>query len=510
MRRELEILIQRAALAEGSGNERRVGAQHSRGKLTARERIELLLDPGSFVEIDRFAADEGPDGTTILGGGVVTGHGHIHSRGVYVFAQDFTVLGGSLARAQAERICKIMDLAGRNGQPIIGLNDSGGARIQAGVEALAGYIDVTLRTAQLSGVVPQISAILGPCAGGAVYAPAITDLVYMVRGISHMLVTGPDVAKSVTHETVSMAELGGSDLHGETTGVAHFVRESEVECFESIRELFRFIPSNNHEEPPLGVGTDSASRREESLLRVVPDNATQAYDMRDVLLQVLDDRYLFEVHRDFAKNVVVGFAHLGGLSVGVVASQPSVYAGALDADASVKAARFVRFCDCFNIPLVTFVDVPGYLPGLEQQRAGIIKHGAKLLYAYAEATVPKLSVIVRKAYGGGYGALSPKNMRTDYCVAWPTAEIAVVGPRAAVELLYRPGLATDGGSAEQIDDLTRKYSEQNSHPYVAASLGLIDDIIDPRDTRLSLIRALGSLRTKRERGPVRKHGNIPL
>jgi propionyl-CoA carboxylase beta chain len=514
MRDKLELLERRGAEAEMGGGARRLEAQHKKGKLSARERLDLLLDEGSFVEFDRFVThrshDFGLQGQRIYGDGVVTGYGRIDGRLVYVFSQDFTVFGGSLSEAFAEKICKVMDLAIRNGAPVIGLNDSGGARIQEGVVSLGGYADIFLRNTLASGVVPQISAILGPCAGGAVYSPAITDFIYMVRGSSYMFVTGPNVVKTVTHEEVTMEELGGADTHGATSGVSHFTFDSEPACLAAIRELFRFIPSNNLADPPRGSSADPADRRDESLLDVVPDNPNKPYDILDVITRVVDDGEFYEVHKDYAGNIVCGFAHLGGFSVGIVANQPAVLAGVLDISASLKAARFIRFCDCFNIPIVTFEDVPGFLPGVTQEHGGIIKHGAKLLYAYCEATVPKLTVITRKAYGGAYDVMSSKHIRGDYNVAWPTAEIAVMGPKGAVEILFRKEISDSPDPQKAMDERVAEYSEKFANPYVAAGRGYLDDIIDPRDTRPRLIDALETLITKRDRNPPRKHGNIPL
>src|SRR5215213_2773881 len=514
MREKLELLERRRAESELGGGAARLKAQHDKGKLSARERLDLLLDDGSFVELDRFVVhrshDFGLEEQLIYGDGVVTGHGRIDGRLVYVFSQDFTVFGGSLSEAFAEKICKVMDLAVRNGAPVIGLNDSGGARIQEGVVSLGGYADIFLRNTLASGVVPQISAILGPCAGGAVYSPAITDFTYMVRGSSYMFVTGPNVVKTVTHEDVTMEKLGGADTHASVSGVAHFAHDSEVACLTAIRELFRYVPSNNLDDPPRGRGTDPRDRRDEALLDVVPDNANKPYDMHDVIGRVVDDGEFYEVQRDYAANIVVGFAHLGGFSVGVVANQPAVLAGVLDISASLKAARFIRFCDAFNIPIVTFEDVPGFLPGVTQEHGGIIKHGAKLLYAYCDATVPKLTVITRKAYGGAYDVMSSKHIRGDYNVAWPTAEIAVMGPKGAVEIIYKREIAEMADVASATDAKVEEYREKFAHPYIAAGRGYLDDIIDPRDTRPRLIDALETLRTKRDRNPAKKHGNLPL
>jgi propionyl-CoA carboxylase beta chain len=514
MKEKLDLLERRRAESEQGGGEKRVKAQHAKGKLSARERIDLLIDEGTFVELDRFVVhrshDFGLEKERYYGDGVITGHGRIEGRLVYVFSQDFTVFGGSLSEAFAEKICKIMDLAIRNGAPVIGLNDSGGARIQEGVVSLGGYAEIFLRNTLASGVVPQISAILGPCAGGAVYSPAITDFTYMVRGSSYMFVTGPNVVKTVTHEDVTMEKLGGAATHSEISGVAHFAHDSEPACLEAIRELFRYVPSNNVEDPPRGAGTDPRDRRDEALLDVVPDNPNKPYDMHDVIRRVVDDAVFYEVQPDYAANIICGFAHLGATSVGIVANQPSVLAGVLDIDASVKAARFIRFCDAFNIPVVTFEDVPGFLPGVTQEHGGIIKHGAKLLYAYCEATVPKLTVITRKAYGGAYDVMSSKHIRGDYNVAWPTAEIAVMGPKGAVEILFRKDIAESADPAKATDEKIEEYRAKFAHPYIAAGRGYLDDIIDPRDTRLRLIEALDTLKGKRDRNPPKKHGNIPL
>jgi propionyl-CoA carboxylase beta chain len=491
-----------------------VAAQHAKGKLTARERLDLLLDEGSFVELDRFvthrATDFGLADERYAGDGVVTGWGRIDGRLVYVFSQDFTVFGGSLSETHAAKVCKVMDLAVRNGAPIIGLNDSGGARIQEGVVSLGGYAEIFLRNTLASGVVPQISAILGPCAGGAVYSPAITDFVCMVRGTSYMFVTGPNVVKTVTHEEVGFEDLGGADVHGGVSGVAHFVDDSEPACLARIRELVGYLPANNVDAPPPGSADDPEDRRDEALLDLVPDTAAKPYDMHEVIRRVVDHGGFLEVHADYAQNLLTGFARLGGQSVGVVANQPAVLAGVLDIAASLKGARFIRFCDAFNIPLVTFEDVPGFLPGVAQEHGGIIKHGAKLLYAYCEATVPKLTVITRKAYGGAYDVMSSRHIRGDVNLAWPTAEIAVMGPKGAVEILYRKELAAAADPAAELQRLSDEYSARFANPYLAASHGYLDDVIDPRDTRPRLIDALRTLAGKRDRNPPRKHGNIPL
>ncbi len=509
-----EELARRHRQAELAGGEERIRRQHKLGKKTARERLDLLLDPGSFLEIDKFVVhqgrDFGVDQERYLGDGVVTGSGRIHGRPVFVFAQDFTVFGGSLSEAYARKICKVMDLAMKTGAPIIGLNDSGGARIQEGVVSLAGYADIFLRNTLASGVVPQISAIMGPCAGGAVYSPAITDFVLMVKNTSYMFVTGPDVIRAVTHETVTAEELGGAQTHGSTSGVAHFAADSEEECLALIRELLGFLPQNNLEDPPVRPTDDPPDRRDESLQTVVPEQPNKPYDMKEIIRTVLDDRYFFEVQPDFAPNLVIGFGRLAGRPVGIVANQPAHLAGCLDINASVKGARFVRFCDCFNIPLVTFEDVPGFLPGTAQEYGGIIRHGAKLLYAFCEATVPKLTVITRKAYGGAYCVMSSKHIRGDANFAYPTAEIAVMGPDAAVNILYRRELEGAEDAAAFREARTREYREKFANPYVAAELGYVDEVIMPRDTRARLCAALAVLHTKRDQNPPRKHGNIPL
>jgi propionyl-CoA carboxylase beta chain len=505
MREKLDLLQQKRAASEQGGGADRIATQHKKGKMTARERLDVLLDPGSFVELDRFvthrSTDFGLAEQQILGDGVVTGWGRVDGRLIYVFAQDFTVFGGSLSETHAEKICKVMDLAVRNGAPLVGLNDSGGARIQEGVASLGGYADIFLRNTLASGVIPQISAILGPCAGGAVYSPAITDFICMVRGLSYMFVTGPNVVKTVTHEEVDFEQLGGADVHGTTSGVAHFVYDSELECLTAIRTLVSYLPSNNLDTPPVKGSADPPDRRDEALLDVVPDNPTKPYDMRDVIKRVVDDGEFLEVQRDHAGNLLVGFARLAGRSIGVIANQPAVLAGVLDITASAKGARFIRFCDAFNIPLLTFEDVPGFLPGVTQEHGGIIKHGAKLLYAYCEATVPKLTVITRKAYGGAYDVMSSKHIRGDYNIAWPTAEIAVMGERGAVEILYK---------GEATEELVAEYRAKFAHPYLAAGRGFLDDVIDPRETRPRLIEALATLEAKRDRNPAKKHGNIPL
>jgi propionyl-CoA carboxylase beta chain len=514
MQEKLQQLQRLKEEAELGGGPDRIAAQHGKGKLTARERVDLLLDSGSFVELDRFvthrSTDFGLDKNRVLGDGVVTGYGRIDGRTVYVFSQDFTVFGGSLAEAHAEKICKVMDLAVSNGAPVIGLNDSGGARIQEGVVSLGGYADIFLRNTLASGVIPQISAVLGPCAGGAVYSPAITDFVFMVRGISYMFVTGPNVVKTVTHEDVTPEQLGGADVHAGTSGVSHFVHDSEADCLQEIRNLIGYLPGNNLDDPPRRVTEDPVTRRDDELLDVVPDHPHKPYDMHDVIRRVVDTGSFLEVHAAYAGNLLVGFARLGGRTVGVVANQPAVLAGVLDISASLKGARFIRFCDAFNIPLVTFEDVPGFLPGVDQEHQGIIRNGAKLLYAYCEATVPKLTVITRKAYGGAYDVMSSKHVRGDYNVAWPTAEIAVMGPKGAAEILFRRDIAAADKPDQKLAELEQEYREHFAHPYLAAARGFVDDVIDPRDTRPRLVSALETLIGKRQSVPPKKHGNIPL
>ncbi|UCF42200.1 MAG: acyl-CoA carboxylase subunit beta [Gemmatimonadota bacterium] len=514
MQQKLDTLHRLRSESEQGGGEERVAQQHAKGKLTARERLDLLLDPGSFVELDRFvthrSTDFGLEKQKILGDGVVTGYGRVDGRLVYVFSQDFTVFGGSLAEAHAEKICKVMDLAVQNGAPIIGLNDSGGARIQEGVVSLGGYADIFLRNTLTSGVVPQISAILGPCAGGAVYSPAITDFVFMVRGISYMFVTGPNVVKTVTHEDVTHEELGGADVHASVSGVAHFAHDSEVECLNEIRRLLGFVPGNNVDSPPVRHTQDPPDRRDEELLTIVPDNPNKPYDMHEVIRRVVDDGELLEVHREYATNLIVGFARLAGHPVGVIANQPAMLAGVLDIKASGKGARFIRFCDAFNIPLLTFEDVPGFLPGVDQEHGGIIKQGAKLLYSYAEATVPKLTVITRKAYGGAYDVMSSRHVRGDFNIGWPTAEIAVMGPKGAAEILFKRDLAAASDPDAKLDEVVAEYRDKFANPYLAAARGFLDDVIDPRETRPRLISALQTLLTKRQSVHPRKHGNIPL
>jgi propionyl-CoA carboxylase beta subunit len=507
-------LRRRNQAADLGGGADRIDRQHRAGKKTARERLELLLDKGSFAEMDKLVVhqsqDFGMDAQRIPGDGVVVGSGRMHGRPVFVFAQDFTVFGGSLSEAYARKICKIMDLALKAGVPVIGLNDSGGARIQEGVVSLAGYADIFLRNTLASGVVPQISAIMGPCAGGAVYSPAITDFVFMVKESSYMFVTGPDVIKAVTHEEVSFEELGGASTHGAISGVAHFAAESEDECLALIRELMTFLPQNNLEDPPIRPTLDPADRADEELQTAVPDQPNKPYDIKTIVSTALYDRYFFEIQAEYAPNLVIGFGRLNGRPVGVVANQPAHLAGCLDINASLKGARFVRFCDCFNIPLVTFEDVPGFLPGTAQEFGGIIKHGAKLLYAYCEATVPKLTVITRKAYGGAYCVMSSKHIRGDANFAYPTAEIAVMGPDGAVNILYKREMDAAADPAALKEEKTREYREKFANPFVAAERGYVDEVIEPRDTRRRLIQALEVLHTKRDSNPPKKHGNLPL
>jgi acetyl-CoA carboxylase carboxyltransferase component len=511
---KIQHLRQLKEQGKEGGGEERLAVQHQRGRLSARERLDLLLDKGSFRELDAFVthrtSDFGLADKKYLGDSVVTGWGTINSRLVYVFSQDFTVFGGSLGEVHAAKICKIMDMALKSGAPVIGLNDSGGARIQEGVVSLGGYADIFLRNTLASGVVPQISAVMGPCAGGAVYSPALTDFIFMVKNTSYMFVTGPDVVKAVTHEDVTFEELGGAATHSAISGVAHFAADNEGDCLFLIRKLLTFLPQNNMEDPPFMHSGDDALRMDERLDTLVPDNPNKPYDIKEAIGMVMDNGEFLEVHEDYAQNIVVGFARLGGHSVGVVANQPAVLAGVLDIKSSEKAARFVRFCDCFNLPLVTFEDVPGFLPGLGQEHGGIIRAGAKLLYAYCEATVPKLTVITRKAYGGAYDVMSSKHIRGDVNLAWPTAEIAVMGPDGAVSIIFRKELAEADDPAARKAELVAEYREKFANPYVAASRGYIDDVIEPRETRPRLINALEVLEHKRDANPAKKHGNIPL
>lgn len=513
----IQTLESKEKQAQLGGGADRIAKQHASGKLTARERLDLLLDPGSFIELDAFmthrCTDFEMEKQKFPGDGVVTGYGTIGGRTVYVFSQDFTVFGGSLSGAHSAKICKVMDLAVKTGAPLIGLNDSGGARIQEGVESLGGYAEIFWRNVQASGVIPQISVILGPCAGGAVYSPAMTDFIFMVESLSYMFVTGPDVIKTVTHEDVTKEKLGGAETHSEKSGVSHFVYPSEAACLQGVRLLMSYLPSNNLDGAPLGGTGDAVDRSCEEISKILPDSSNKPYDMRKLIADVIDGGEFLEVQPNYAQNIVVGFARLGGKSVGIVGNQPAHLAGCLDISASLKAARFVRFCDAYQIPLVTFVDVPGFLPGTSQEHGGIIKHGAKLLYAYAEATVPKLAVITRKAYGGAYDVMSSKHIRADFNFAYPTAEIAVMGPEGAINILYRKEIAAAekaGRLTEERARLVAHYRETFANPYKAAELGYIDEVIRPEDTRRRLIQGLKVLAGKRERGPSRKHGNIPL
>jgi propionyl-CoA carboxylase beta chain len=500
--------------AELGGGEARLRKQHEAGKLTARERIELLFDPGTFEEVDKLVThrcrDFGLDEQLIPGDGVVAGHGLVEGRQVFAFAQDFTVFGGSLSETNAAKIVKVMDLAMKLGSPIVGLNDSGGARIQEGVLSLGGYADIFLRNTLASGVVPQISAIMGPCAGGAVYSPAITDFTVMVKKTSYMFVTGPDVIRTVTHEEVTKEELGGAMTHNATSGVAHFAADDDRDCLMLVRELLGYLPGNNLDDPPRIASADSPDREDPSLDRIVPAAPSQPYDMHDVIRLIVDGTNFLEVHEHYAKNIIVGFARLDGRPVGIVANQPAVLAGTLDIDASVKGARFVRFCDAFNIPLVTFEDVPGFLPGTVQEYGGIIRHGAKLLFAFAEATVPKVTVITRKAYGGAYCVMSSKHVRTDFNYAWPTAELAVMGPDGAVNILYKREIEKAADPARARAEKVEEFREKFANPYIAAAHGFLDEVIRPRETRRKLITALRNLEHKRDKNPPKKHGNIPL
>jgi len=510
----LERLRKLKAQSRMGGGQERIDVQHKRGRLTARERIDLLVDRGSFREMDAFAVhrtnDFGLETQKFIGDSVITGWGTIDGRLVYVFSQDFTVFGGSLGEVHAEKICKILDMALKNGAPVIGLNDSGGARIQEGVVSLGGYADIFLRNTLASGVIPQISAIMGPCAGGAVYSPALTDFIFMVRNSSYMFVTGPDVVKAVTHEEVNFEELGGADVHSEVSGVCHVASDSEEDTFFKIRKLLSYLPQNNLEDPPFLQANDDPLRMAPELDSIIPLDPSKPYDMKNIIRLVLDDGQFFEIHENYAMNIVVGFGRLGGHSVGIIANQPAVLAGVLDINSSEKAARFIRFCDAFNIPLVTFEDVPGFLPGTVQEHGGIIRSGAKLLYAYCEATVPKLTVITRKAYGGAYDVMSSKHIRGDLNIAWPTAEIAVMGPDGAVNIIFRKELADSKDPEKKRAELVAEYREKFANPYVAASRGYIDDVVEPRETRPRLINALEVLLNKRDANPPKKHGCIPL
>ncbi len=514
MDEKIKELRKKKQEAELGGGEERIASQHQKGKLTARERIDLLLDKGTFVELDAFAlhhcTDFGMEKKRILGDGVVTGYGRVDGRLVYVFSQDFTVFGGSLGWKFAEKVCKVMDLAMKNGAPLIGLNDSGGARIQEGVISLGGYAEIFFRNVMASGVIPQISAVMGPCAGGAVYSPAMTDFIFMVKGTSHMFITGPDVIKAVTGEKVTFEELGGAMTHNKKSGVAHFADEDEEGCIEHIKALLSYLPSNNLEDPPRIETGDDPERMDEELLNIIPDQSDKPYDMKDIIRMVVDKGEFLEVHKHWARNIVVGFARLDGYSIGIIGNQPKVLAGTLDIGSSTKAARFVRFCDAFNIPLLTFVDVPGFLPGAAQEYGGIIRNGAKLLYAYSEANVPKMTVITRKAYGGAYDVMCSKHIRADINLAWPSAELAVMGPEGAVNIIFRKEIQEAKDPEEKARELVTEYKKKFANPYIAAEMGYIDDIIEPQETRPRLINALRTLQNKREDRPAKKHGNIPL
>jgi propionyl-CoA carboxylase beta chain len=511
---KLEILKHKKEEALLGGGKARIADQHKKGKLTARERITLLIDDGTFEEIGMLVTHRshafGLEKQKYLGDGVITGHGKINGREVFVYSQDFTVFGGSLSEAHAEKICKIMDLAMKVGIPVIGLNDSGGARIQEGVVSLGGYADIFLRNTLASGVIPQISAIMGPCAGGAVYSPAITDFVLMVKNTSYMFVTGPNVVKTVTHEEVSSEDLGGAMTHASKSGVAHFACENEIKCLDHIKKLLSFLPQNNMDDAPRHECTDPINRKDERLNSIIPDASTKPYDMKELIHSVIDDGDFLEVHEEYAKNIIVGFARMNGMSVGIVANQPAVLAGVLDNDASTKAARFIRFCDAFNIPIITFEDVPGFMPGTDQEWHGIIKHGAKLLYAYCEATVPKITIITRKAYGGAYDVMNSKHIRGDMNFAWPTAEIAVMGPKGAVEIIFKKEIDKAENKEAAFEQKVQEYTDKFANPYSAAERGYIDDVILPNETRPRIIRALEMLETKVDRNPKKKHGNIPL
>ncbi len=511
---KLDMLAKKREESQQGGGEKRIQAQHEKGKLTARERIAHFLDEGTFVELDPFvthrATEFGLAGTKHLGDAVVTGYGKVNGRPVYLFSQDFTIFGGSLSEVMSEKICKVMDLALKNGAPFIGIADSGGARIQEGVESLAGYGEIFLRNTLCSGAIPQISVIMGPSAGGAVYSPALTDFVFMVQGTGQMYITGPDVIKAVTGEEVTHEELGGAMAQATHSGVCHFVAPGDKECLAMVRHLLSFLPQNNMEDAPLQETGDDPDRMDATLLDCVPVDPTRAYDMKQVIQKVVDNGEFVEVHEHYAANIITGFARLGGRSVGIVAQQPMVAAGVIDIDASIKGARFVRFLDCFNLPIITFVDVPGYMPGVQQEYGGIIKHGAKMIYAYSEATVPKITVITRKAYGGAYVAMSSKHLRGDINYAWPTAEIAVMGPEGAVNIIYRDEIKKSEKPADTRAKLIQEYKDKFANPYVTAARGYIDDVIDPRETRPRLIKALDMLQNKRDSNPPKKHGNIPL
>jgi len=511
---KIKELREKKKQASLGGGEEKIAAQHKKGKLTARERINLLLDKDSFVELDAFAlhhcTDFGMEKKRILGDGVVTGYGRIDERLVYVFSQDFTVFGGSLGWKFAEKVCKVMDLALKNGAPLIGLNDSGGARIQEGVISLGGYAEIFFRNVMSSGVIPQISAVMGPCAGGAVYSPAMTDFIFMVKGTSHMFITGPDVIKAVTGEKVTFEQLGGAMSHNQKSGVAHFAAENEEHCIEYIKTLLSYLPSNNMDDPPRIETGDDPNRMDEELVNILPEESDKPYDMKEVIKHVVDNGEFLEVHEHWARNIVVGFARLDGFSVGVIGNQPRVLAGTLDIASSTKGARFVRFCDAFNIPLLTFVDVPGFLPGTAQEYGGIIRNGAKLLYAYCEANVPKMTVITRKAYGGAYDVMCSKHIRADINFAWPSAELAVMGPDGAVNIIFRREIQATKDAKKKLKELVTEYRRKFANPYIAAEMGYIDDIIEPQETRPRIINALHTLLNKREDRPAKKHGNIPL
>ncbi|HLC23671.1 MAG TPA: carboxyl transferase domain-containing protein [Dehalococcoidia bacterium] len=514
MDQKIDLLTKKRGEAKTAGGEKAIQAQHERGKLTARERVDALFDAGTFHELDAFVTqrctDFGLGDKRIPGDSVVTGYGKIDGRTAYVFAQDFTVMGGSLSKVASEKICKVMDLAARNGGPVIGLLDSGGARIQEGVDSLQGYGDIFKRNILYSGVVPQLSAIMGPCAGGAVYSPALTDFVFMVKGMGQMYITGPNVIKAVTGEDVSLEQLGGAMAHASKSGNCHFVADNEQDCFKMIKQLLSYLPSNNIDDPPSFHTGDPVDRKEEALASVIPDDTKRSYDMKKVIEAVMDKGEFFEVHKHFARNLITGFARLDGRAVGVIAQQPQFMAGSIDVDASDKGARFVRTCDCFNVPLVTFADVPGYMPGTDQEYRGIIRHGAKFLYAYCEATVPKVCVVTRKAYGGAYIVMSSKSLRGDINYAWPTAEIAVMGPDGAVDIVFRDAIKNSENPQETRQKLINEYREKFANPYVAASKGYLDEVIDPRETRTRLIAAFDMLRNKVDSLPHKKHGNIPL
>lgn len=511
---KIELLKQKKEEASQGGGKDRIEAQHKRGKLTARERLDLLLDKGTFTEMDMLAHHHsnvyGLEKNVVLGDGVVTGHGNINNKTVFTFSQDFTTLGGSLAEQHGKKIVKIMEMALKNGMPIIGLNDSGGARVQEGVISLGAYADIFLLNTLASGVIPQISLIMGPCAGGAVYSPAITDFVIMVKDTSYMFVTGPKVVKTVTHEDLTPEDLGGASVHSTKSGVAHFVAENDLEAIELVKKLLDYIPSNNAEAPPFRETTDPIDRESPDLNYIVPANPNQPYDIKEIIREVADEGEFLEVHQDYAENIVVGFIHIGGMSIGVIANQPMVLAGVLDIEASKKAGRFIRFCDAFNIPLLTFEDVPGFMPGREQEWGGIISNGAKLLFAYCEATVPKVTVITRKAYGGAYDVMSSKHIRGDFNFAWPTAEIAVMGAKGAIEIIFKKQVEEADNKENKIAELEEQYNEKFANPYIAASYGYIDDIFEPRYTRQRLIDSFNLLKNKVDRNPTKKHGNIPL